>query len=88
MKPSTSSPIASSFADLALATRVRSALRSDPKTRKCEIEVRCADGTVSLRGEVAEAEMVLWARQVALTVGGVDLVEADIKCRKEELVKI
>jgi osmotically-inducible protein OsmY len=88
MKPSTSSPIASSFADLALATRVRSALRSDPRTRQCEIEVRCADGTVSLRGEVPKAEMALRAQQLALAVGGVDLVEADIRCRKEDLVKV
>lgn len=71
--------VASSFADMALTTRVRSALQSDPKTRNCSILVQCADGTVELRGEVAKAEMALRAQQIALTVGGVDLVQTDLK---------
>jgi len=37
---------------------------------------------------VPKAEMALRAQQLALAVGGVDLVEADITCRKEELVKV
>lgn len=79
MDSSISTPIASSFADMALATRVRGALQSDPKTRRCAIDVQCADGTAILSGEVPKAEMALRAQQIALTVGGVDLVQTDLK---------
>jgi osmotically-inducible protein OsmY len=88
MKSIVSSPLASSFADLALATRVRGALHSDPRTRQCEIEVKCVDGTVTLSGEVSKAETALRAQQLALTVGGVDLVHADIKWAQEPLSKV
>jgi osmotically-inducible protein OsmY len=88
MKSIVSSPLASSFADLALATRVRGALHSDPRTRQCEIEVKCVDGTVTLSGEVSKAETALCAQQLALTVGGVDLVHADIKWAQEPLIKV
>jgi hyperosmotically inducible periplasmic protein len=79
MNSSANTPIASSFADMALTTRVRSALQSDPKTRRCSIVVRCADGTATLSGKVPKAEMALRAQQIALTVGGVDLVQTDLK---------
>lgn len=79
MDSSISTPIASSFADMALATRVRGALQSDPKIRRCAIDVQCADGTAILSGEVPKAEMALRAQQIALTVGGVDLVQTDLK---------
>jgi osmotically-inducible protein OsmY len=79
MKTTVSSPITSSFADLALTTRVRSALQSDPRTWQCGIEVKCVDGTVTISGDVPRAETALRAQQVALAVGGVDLVQTDIK---------
>ena len=88
MKTTVSSPIASSFADLALTTRVRSALQSDPRTRQCGIEVKCIDGTVTLSGEVPRAETALRAQQLALAVGGVDLVNTDIKWVPEVLLKV
>ena len=88
MKSTISCPIASSFADLALMTRVRSALQSDPRTRRCGIEVQCLDGTVTLIGEVPKAEMALRAQQLALAVGGVDLVHTDIKWVKQSLLKV
>jgi hyperosmotically inducible periplasmic protein len=88
MKPTLSSPIASSFADLALTTRVRSALHSDPRTRQCGIQVKCVDGTVTLCGEVPKAEMALRAQQLALAVGGVDLVHTNIKWVPEPLIKV
>jgi osmotically-inducible protein OsmY len=88
MKPIVSSPIASSFANLALTTRVRSALQCDPRTRQCGIEVQCVDGTVTLSGEVPKAELALRAQQLALAVGGVDLVHTDIKWAPEPLIKI
>lgn len=88
MKSTSSAPIASSFADLALTTRVRSALQSDPRTRQCGIEVRCVDGTVTLRGEVPKAEAALHAQQLALAVGGVDLVHAEIRLAQEPLIKV
>jgi len=88
MKSTVSSPIASSFADLALTTRVRGALHSDPRTRQCGIEVECVDGTVTLSGEVPKAETALRAQQLALAVGGVDLVHTDIKWVQEPLIKV
>lgn len=88
MKTIVSSPIASSFADIALATRVRGALQSDPRIRQCGIEVKCVDGTVTLRGEVSKAETALRAQQLVLTVGGVDLVHTDIKWVQEPLIKV
>lgn len=88
MKSTISSPIASSFADLALMTRVRSALQSDPSTRWCGIEVRCVDGTVTLSGEVPKAAMALRAQQLALAVGGVDLVHTDIKWVQHPLIRV
>ena len=88
MKSTISFPIASSFADLAVMTRVRSALQSDSRTRRCGIEVQCVDGTVTLIGEVPKAEMALRAQQLALAVGGVDLVHTDIKWVKQSLIKV
>jgi osmotically-inducible protein OsmY len=88
MKSTLSSRIGSSFADLALTTRVRGALESDPRTRRCGIEVRCVDGTVTLRGEVPKAETALRAQQLALAIGGVDLVHTDIKWVQEPLIKV
>jgi hypothetical protein len=88
MKLTVASPIASSFADLALTTRVRGALQSDPRTRHSGIEVKCVDGTVTLRGEVPKAETALFAQQIALAVGGVDLVHTDIKWAQEPLIKV
>lgn len=88
MKSTVSFPIAFSFADLALTTRVRSALHSDPRTRQCGIEVTCVDGTVMLSGEVPKAETALRAQQLALAVGGVDLVHTDIKWVQEPLIKV
>jgi osmotically-inducible protein OsmY len=88
MTSTSSSPIASSFADLALTTRVRNALQSDPRTRQCGIEVKSVDGTVTLRGEVPKAEAALRAQQLALAVGGVDLVHTDIKWVQEPLIKV
>jgi osmotically-inducible protein OsmY len=88
MKSIVSSHIASSFADLALATRVRGALQSDPRTRQCGIDVKCVDGTFTLSGEVSKAETALRAQQLALAVGGVDLVHANIKWVQESLIKV
>ena len=88
MKTTVSSPIASSFADLALRTRVRSALHSDPRTGQCGIELKCVHGTVTLSGEVPRAETALRAQQLALAVGGVDLVHTDIKWVPEVLLKV
>jgi osmotically-inducible protein OsmY len=71
-------PVASSFPDVALTTRVRSALLSDPRTRQCPIEVRAADGTVTLSGQVPKAELAQHAQQLALAVRGVDMVWTEI----------
>ena len=88
MKATVNSPIPTSFADLALTTRVRGALHSDPRTRQSGIEVKCVDGTVTLSGEVPRAEMALYAQQLALAVGGVDLVHTNIKWVQEALIKV
>jgi osmotically-inducible protein OsmY len=79
MKLTTGTPVASSFNDVALTTRVRSALLSDPETRRCPIEVRAADGTVTLSGQVPRAETALHAQQLALSVAGVDMVWTNLK---------
>jgi osmotically-inducible protein OsmY len=88
MKATVGSPIASSFADLALTSRVRSALQSDPRTRQCGIEVKCVAGTVTLSGEVPRAEAALCAQQLALAGGGVDLVHTDITWVAEVVFKV
>ena len=79
MKSVSGTPIASSFNDVALTTRVRSALLSDPETRSCPIEVQATDGTVTLSGQVPKAETALHAQQLALSVAGVDLVWTNLK---------
>jgi osmotically-inducible protein OsmY len=43
---------------------------------------------VTLSGEVPKAELALRAQQLALAVGGVDLVHTDIKWAPEPLIKI
>jgi osmotically-inducible protein OsmY len=88
MKSFTTSPVASSSADLTLVTQVRGALLSDPRLEQCAIEVVCADGTVTLRGKVPKAELALRSQQLALAVDGVDLVQTELKWTDEELVEV
>jgi osmotically-inducible protein OsmY len=79
MKSGNGAAAASSFADVALTVRVRGALLGDPRTCRCPIEIRAANGTVTLSGEVAAAEIALRAQQLALSVAGVDLVWTDLR---------
>ena len=88
MKSLTPSPVASSFADLALMAQVRGALLSDPRLGQCAVEVTCADGTVTLRGKVPKAELALRSQQLALAVDGVDLVQVELTCHDEELMEV
>ncbi|HTR61471.1 MAG TPA: BON domain-containing protein [Candidatus Binataceae bacterium] len=88
MKSFTNSPVASSPADMTLMTQVRGALLSDPRLERCAIEVRCDDGTVTLRGEVPKAELAMRSQQLALAVDGVDLVQIELTWTDEELLKV
>ena len=85
MKSFANSPVASSPADLSLMTQVRGALLSDPRLERCAIEVKCADGTVTLRGKVPKAELALRSQQLALTVDGVDVVQTELTWTDKEL---
>jgi osmotically-inducible protein OsmY len=67
---------------------VRTALQSDPTTRQSRITVKCVEGTVTLSGLVPKAEMALRAQQLALAVGGIDLVHTDVKWIQEPLIKV
>ena len=88
MKSFTNSTVASSPADLSLMTQVRGALLSDPRLERCAIDVRCDDGTVTLRGEVPKAELALRSQQIALTVDGVDLVQTELTWTDKDLVEV
>ncbi len=72
-------PVAPPLTDPVLTTRVRGALNTDPAIQRCAIEVRASDGTVTLRGQVPGGEAALRAQQLALAVGGVEMVWTDLK---------
>lgn len=57
--------------DLALAARVKAALRRAPETRSCKLEVSCEKGDVTLIGDPSATEAKLAAVEVAVTVPGV-----------------
>ncbi|HEY6394875.1 MAG TPA: BON domain-containing protein [Candidatus Binataceae bacterium] len=62
------------FKDLAMSTRVKSALLSDRVTRRCAISVIADDGTVTLVGEVAEPAAATHAQRLAESIPGVRAV--------------
>ena len=57
--------------DLALAARVKSALRRAPETRNSKLEVVCERGEITLVGDPGTTEAKLAAVEVAVTVPGV-----------------
>jgi cytidylate kinase len=63
---------------LALSARVRSALSSNPATEAVEIAIEAADGRLTLRGIVADAEERAATLQVASAVEGVASVTAEL----------
>ena len=58
------------LADLALAARVRAALRRAPETRAAGVHVRCAAGRIMLSGASSTDEMLAFV-EVASAVAGV-----------------
>jgi cytidylate kinase len=58
------------LADLALRTRVRAALRSDPRTRGLQLSVSAEGGRVTLAGIVDEGEIRTYAERVAAQIQG------------------
>ena len=88
MKSFANSPVASSPADLTLMTQVRGALLSDRRLERCAIEVKCTDGTVTLRGQVPKAELALKSQQLALTVDGVDVVQTELTWTDKDLHEV
>ena len=68
-------PSRQAFADLRLASRVRAALAADAATASVEVEVRAADGAVSLKGRVRPAWLVEPILKVAAAVPGVREVD-------------
>lgn len=62
------------FADLSLQTRVRAALRADPRTAGQQVSVAARNGVVSLTGIVATSDQVLACREVAAAVPGLKRV--------------
>ena len=59
------------LADLALATKVRAALRSEPKTRGVQLTVSAERGRVTLSGVVSDAILCSQAERVAGQTEGV-----------------
>lgn len=59
------------LADLALSTRVRAALRSEPKTRGLQLTVSADRGRVTLSGVVSDADIASQAEKVAAQSPGV-----------------
>ena len=57
--------------DLALAARVKAALRRSSETRSGRLEVSCDDGEVTLIGDPGSTQEKLAAVEVAVTVPGV-----------------
>jgi cytidylate kinase len=58
------------LADLALRSRVRAALRSDPRTRGLQLTVSAEGGRVTLAGIVGEGETRTYAERVAAQIQG------------------
>ena len=57
--------------NLALAARVKAALRRSSETRSGKLEVSCDDGEVTLIGDPGSTEEKLAAVEIAVTVPGV-----------------
>jgi cytidylate kinase len=64
--------------DLALASRVRASLLVAPATTGIEVEVVARGGSVSIRGRMANVQLVKNVERVARQVPGVDALDLDL----------
>jgi hypothetical protein len=64
--------------DLALASRVRASLAVAPATAGIEVEVVARGGSVSIRGRLANVQLVNGVERVARQVPGVDALDLDL----------
>jgi osmotically-inducible protein OsmY len=64
--------------DLALASRVRASLLVAPATTGIEVEVVARGGSVSIRGRLANVQLVKNVERVARQVPGVDALDLDL----------
>jgi hypothetical protein len=64
---------------LALAARVRAALRSDEETRDVDITIDSADGALTLRGIVVDEDERAAAGRVAAATAGVKSVDNQLR---------
>ncbi len=71
------------LADLALQTRVRAALRTDPQTRRLQLSVSAERGRVTLSGIVAESEIRACAEKVAAQVEGITEIVNSLRSGSE-----
>lgn len=67
------------FADLALQTHIRAALRADPRTSKMNILINAADGRVVLSGVLEAGLEERDALDVAQGVSGVSEVQSELR---------
>jgi cytidylate kinase len=76
------------FADLALQTHVRAALRTDPRTAKANLTIDANDGKVTLSGVlevgIEEGDVI----EVAQSVKGVSEVESTLRVAAESRYKL
>jgi cytidylate kinase len=71
------------LADLALAARVRAALRTSAATRGLRVSVSCAGGRATLAGIVESGEQRVACAQVAGAVAGVKDVDEQLRAADE-----
>ena len=64
--------------NLALASRVRASLVVSPATANIEVEVVARGGSVSIRGRLANVQLISDVRRVATQVPGVESLDLDL----------
>ena len=76
------------FANLALETHVRAALRGDPRTAKMQIAITADKGNVTLAGTADRDQELAHALEIAATVAGVKDVKNHLKVAMTSRIKI
>ncbi len=76
------------FANLALETHVRAALRADPRTAKMQISITADQGKVTLAGIIDRDNELLDATDVAAAAPGVKDIKNQIKVATASRVKV
>ena len=69
--------------DAQLSAQVEAALKAEPDLHGSTIAVRTDDGVVTLSGTTKDPQLRSMAAQVALSVGGVELVRNELELSQE-----